>query len=280
MENLLLKNAPLKILVPINTIPRMLNPILINFVKNTKSEIIFFHVIPGFWKKLLIKNESENLYSDKINQWAEKNIKNKKTFKVHIESGIITDKIVEFSEKKKCNLIFFDMRNSEKNNDEHNKLIQQVVRYSKKTIFVSKQKKISKILCAVDGSPSSRKALNSAIQFCKILSCKLTVLHIFPPIDFNPIGLDEHIVRKFNKDFEQKRQAQMDAFLKKSEFKNLKKIYLKGSPASTILDYSEDNKINLIVMGAKGQSLMHDIFVGSTVERVLPYARCSLLIVR
>jgi nucleotide-binding universal stress UspA family protein len=51
-------------------------------------------------------------------------------------------------------------------------------------------------------------------------------------------------------------------------------------PASTILELAEDGKFDLIVMGAKGHGLVDNIFLGSTVEKVMPFSTCSLLIVR
>lgn len=106
---------------------------------------------------------------------------------------------------------------------------------------------------------------------------------MLPKIDFNPSGLDEHIVRKFEIEFKQKCIKQIDKFLKRFDLDSLKgtkKVYMIGSPASTILMMAENKKCDLVVMGAKGTSLLHDIFVGSTVERVMPFTPCSLLIVR
>jgi nucleotide-binding universal stress UspA family protein len=53
-----------------------------------------------------------------------------------------------------------------------------------------------------------------------------------------------------------------------------------GSPAETIVKTARDGKYDLIVMGHKGYSRVHQYLVGATTDRVSHLASCSVLIVR
>lgn len=53
----------------------------------------------------------------------------------------------------------------------------------------------------------------------------------------------------------------------------------KGDPGTEILAVAEERQADLIVAGARGGSLIEDLFVGSVAERLLRFAHCSVLLV-
>lgn len=288
LEKKLANKSALKILIPTDFIQplRSVISILGHLGKKLSLDVALIHVTPFPWRTQL--NDNPKLVEMKISQrlgvWASKLFKSKKKYKTFIGEGNIADEICSKAEKFKADLILFE---EEKSKNIYTRgtgtIAQQIVRYSNKSVFICKSTKLSSVLCAVDGSKSSGKALNSAIQICKLLSGKLIILHALPKIDYNPSGLDEHIIRKFDIEFKNNCVKKMDKFLSRFNLASLKtvnKIYTRNTPATSILEIAEDKKINLIVLGAKGHSLMHNLFVGSTVEKVMPFSPCSLLIVR
>lgn len=52
-----------------------------------------------------------------------------------------------------------------------------------------------------------------------------------------------------------------------------------GSPAAEILKLADERKADLIIAGARGASGMRRLLVGSVADRLLKFARCSVLIV-
>ena len=278
------KNS-IKILIPTDLVSpaQMITPALSHLSKKIQLEIGVIHVAPKYWKIPLLRNIESNAPLElSLQHWGKKLPKGDNPISFHLCRGNVAEEIIHLSNKLRTNLILIEENNKVKTyENEPGLLTRQLIRYSNKPVWVCKTKKMSKILCAIDGSKPSKTALTSAIELAKKFSCHLTVLHVFPEVDFNPSGLDEHIVRKFESEFERKCTNKIDRFLQKTDLQSLKrvkKIYHKGLPASIILEMSEKNKIDLIVIGAKGHSLLHDLFVGSTAEKVIPFTPCSLLV--
>lgn len=286
LEKLLLKKASLKILIPTDlSTPQSIVPTLSQLMKKVSMEVTLMHVSPQSWQMFQLKNDHpDNTIPHKLLKLANKLPKGKKKHQLFLCQGAVVDEIIHTSKRLKTDLIVFDEEKEAKTySNETSTIARQVIRYSNKSVLICKKNKLSKILCAVDGSRSSHKALISAIQLCKLFSCKLIILQVLHQYDFDRRGLEEHVIRKFEEEFKQKCVKKMRAVIKNLDthlLKSVKNYYIKGTPASTILDIAKDEKIDLIVMGAKGHSLLHDIFIGSTVERTLPFTPCSLLIVR
>jgi nucleotide-binding universal stress UspA family protein len=287
LEKKLSSKTPLKILIPtdLSLPPHSIIATLSRITKMISFEVNLLHVVPPFWQRLFKSdNEVKESTTLKLLNWGVKLPKGKKPCQIFLAEGNIAKEIASKAKQLNIDLICFEEKKiANIYSNETSAITQQVVRYSNKSVWICKNTKFTSILCAVDGSRSSQNALNSAIQLCKLFSCKLTILNVLPKIDFNPSGLDEHIVRKLEIDFNKKCIKEIDTFLKRFDLdalKGTKIISMIGSPASTILMMAENKNFDLIVMGAKGNNLLHDIFVGSTVEKVMPFTPCSLLIVR
>jgi len=53
-----------------------------------------------------------------------------------------------------------------------------------------------------------------------------------------------------------------------------------GNPAQAIVKVAEEHKFDLIVVGAKGHSLLRNLAVGSVCDAVLHNAPCPVLVIR
>jgi nucleotide-binding universal stress UspA family protein len=56
--------------------------------------------------------------------------------------------------------------------------------------------------------------------------------------------------------------------------------YLRGSPVVEILNFAEDENIDLIVMASHGRTGLSRLLMGSIAEGVMRKARCPVLIVK
>ena len=54
---------------------------------------------------------------------------------------------------------------------------------------------------------------------------------------------------------------------------------LRGKPGAAILDYAEENDVDLIIMASHKPELM-DYLIGSTAARVVRHAKCSVMVIR
>lgn len=55
---------------------------------------------------------------------------------------------------------------------------------------------------------------------------------------------------------------------------------LHGDPATQIVQFAEDEGVDLIVMGTHGRTGLKHLLMGSVAEHVLRHARCPVLVVR
>jgi nucleotide-binding universal stress UspA family protein len=278
------KKPELKILIPsdLNSNQLAITFLLKQLKSKFKTEATVLHVIDSFLQDLPLPYPLESNINQLMYDKTSKLPKLSKPYNVLIEKGHISEKIVAVAKKTKTNLILTEERGKYFHKNHIGNVRQKIVRYSKKSVWVCKSNKLSKVLCCVDGSRSSAKALNNAIQLCKAFNCHLTILYVLPKIDFNPFGLDQHIVVQLNTGFKKKWTSYMDKFLAKFNYQGLKKVehmYKKGKAAETILDTAEENKYDLIVIGRQGHSILHEIFIGSTVEQVMLFSPCSVLII-
>jgi nucleotide-binding universal stress UspA family protein len=152
--------------------------------------------------------------------------------------------------------------------------------------------RFSKILVAIDGSDHSMKAAEYAIDLAKDNRTQLIALAV---LDITKIGyaastfiaspthgLDE---------LEQKRK-EANEWLDKvgkliaSQKANNDDIQFKSqieesmSVAGTIVDYAENQNIDLIVVGSRGRSGFKKLLLGSVASTIVTYATCPVLVIK
>lgn len=137
-----------------------------------------------------------------------------------------------------------------------------------------------KILVGYDGSEGSRTALLHAISLAKTLHSEVWALWVRGSLPHYPETVDE---------IEEEREA-ADAFFQRiaeelRAFSETHGIEIRadnrsGHPAQTILQYAEEGRFDLIVLGHKGHSGLWGRFLGHTTDKVSENAHCSVLIVR
>jgi nucleotide-binding universal stress UspA family protein len=57
-------------------------------------------------------------------------------------------------------------------------------------------------------------------------------------------------------------------------------VFLKGTPAEEILDYAEDNDIDLVVMGTHSLTGIKRFLIGSVAEKILRHSKIPVMIIR
>lgn len=136
---------------------------------------------------------------------------------------------------------------------------------------------LSKILVAVDGSKYSDKAFEYAISIIQNHKQQLLIVHVIENLgnigysNFNQLKQDSQII--------------LHKYITKAESKGLKSslriIEDEGnSPAEKILDISEKEKIDTIIVGTKGQKPSEPFLLGSTSYKVAHYSKCTVIIVK
>lgn len=154
--------------------------------------------------------------------------------------------------------------------------------------------RFSKILVGIDGSDQSIKAAEYAIDIAKRYSAQLialTVLDIskvrYSPSTFivPPVyGLKElEIMQKEAQEWLDK----VDKLIKQEKHSNnnntiqlTSQIEESMSVPGTIIDYAENQNIDLIVVGSRGRSGFAKLLLGSVASTVVTYATCPVLVTK
>lgn len=138
--------------------------------------------------------------------------------------------------------------------------------------------KIRKILCPVDMSENSQKALQAAKELQTAFSSTLDIVHILPThIIEDRITLSEDKDRA-RKDIREQTNALFSKFLSDSDVRGTGLI-IEGDPFRQIASFSADNAIDLIVTGARGLSFIQGMLIGSVTDALLKSSPCPVLVI-
>ena len=144
--------------------------------------------------------------------------------------------------------------------------------------------RFKRILCGVDFSQPSVLAFDTAVELARAFKAELHIIHVieaYPVVsDWMPVsGVNEAAVA-----LEEKAREAMAALIGTAEKAfNGNAVTTEVTPGRAfveILNRARERQVDLIALGAKGLTLIEEAFTGSTAERVLKAATCSVLIVR
>jgi nucleotide-binding universal stress UspA family protein len=136
-----------------------------------------------------------------------------------------------------------------------------------------------KIAVAFDGSDGSRKALQVALHLARADKRKLHMIFVgeMPQYPGVPSETNEERAR-FDAIF-QKLAKEAAAAAKKLGVEVLPNQRM-GHPAQALVRYVKDAGIGLLVVGHHGHSKFWGTFMGTTADKVVRHAICSVLVVR
>jgi nucleotide-binding universal stress UspA family protein len=144
---------------------------------------------------------------------------------------------------------------------------------------------IKKIAFCTDFSENADQAFDMAFDLTQKYQAQLLLIHVVPPLVFpSPVMEDfisEQASLQFSEDAIQRAMEQIEKnYLgKMGDYKNTLVRVLSGHPASEILNFVDQENVDLVVMGTRGFTGLAHFFLGSTAEKVVRRADCSVLTV-
>ena len=277
-----------KILVPV-TLEKNRNSHLetaVTLAKTFKSQIIMIHVLP------------EEAKHESVNQYVLKHVKKDLdavirdlhledvTIKRIIEYGNTFDRIITTAEDEDVNLILFS-NFIEQHNGKYSMdvVAEKLVRKSDKPVWMVKEGDKTfpeAMLCTVDFSDASRRALNNAIKIARTFKKRLYILNIMTPVgnNFSPrysIDFEEE-----NKKIARENEKLFEEFLAEFNFTDVdyETILEKGEPATEILSFVSRKNIDLLFMGATGKTFLQRVLLGSVTEKLIRELPSSMVITK
>jgi len=134
----------------------------------------------------------------------------------------------------------------------------------------------SRILVGIDGSPYSMEAGQRALELALAFGGEVHALTVLD------IPFERSILYGVLQEAERKSFPPLQTLAGQGERLGVRVVteIREGSPYATIVKYSEENKIELIVLGTYGRTALGNILMGSVVERVATISPLPTLVVK
>jgi nucleotide-binding universal stress UspA family protein len=137
----------------------------------------------------------------------------------------------------------------------------------------------SKLLVAVDGSESAKRAFTKSVYLAKQCKSRLDIIHVVLGSTYGGDSAATFLLieelkergRKLLEDY--KTQAKRDGVQPET-------LLEVGDHAQVIIDIANKEGYDLIIMGSRGLSLFKDLLLGSVSFKVMHHARCAVMVVR
>jgi len=246
-----------------------------------------YHVV----LKEVLSRTKENLQANYIGQ-----------IQTHLLTGYPAEQIVSFAEEHKPDLLVLGARGLRSTlGILLGGVAQQVVEYVNCPVLTVRSpfQGLRKVLIAVDGSTHSQYSLKF-LQYCPLpQDVNFHAINVLPP-EITPEMLGQYwrmdmevappvMTEPMQEQLLQQNKAEEEAgkrILQNSEkiLENLKhpliKILKRGDAATEILDYANEESVDLIITGSRGLSEFRGWLLGSVSRKLVHYATCSILIVK
>ncbi len=147
---------------------------------------------------------------------------------------------------------------------------------------------LKKILCPLDFSDFSVRALKTSVELADKFKAKIILCHIvneipnmntaYDAIDYQP---QLQNIQEFVQEMQVVSTNQLDELAKKyGKSVPYEKKVATGMPADEIVQMAKEEKIDLIVLTTHGRTGLSRIFMGSVAEGVIRHAPCPVLSIR
>ncbi len=254
----------------------------IDLAKRFNSEIILLHV--------LTDNSNFNQYQDLIKKESERQLQAvhskitdneiQKVTQV-IRKGNKFHEINQLAEEEDVNMILIGSGEmGSKDKSRIGTTTKRVIETSTKPVWVMTEQStgsIKSIVCPVDLSAPSRRALKNAIHLARHFKARLTILYVTESFRDLLDGLE---VKLEGENTSNEFEKELSGFLKGFDFYdvNWEKKLLLGKPATEILKALEGHgSETLLVMGTTGRTGLNKLLVGSVTEKVTRALPCSFI---
>lgn len=146
----------------------------------------------------------------------------------------------------------------------------------------------ARILVCIDGSESSVRAADHAVEMAKKHDAQLMALNVVVSqlgYAYSSVGLvTPGSINDLLEKAKQEAKKWFDEVEKKAAAQGVGlKTEVVASPTSVvpaIVDYAEKNMADLIVLGTKGRSGFKKLLLGSVASGVVTYATCPVMVVK
>jgi len=255
----------------------------IYLAKKFNSQVTLMHVI----KNGSLSKDLKEIVKESLEEKLTKISNDIEAEGVHVrnilvEFGVPFEKIIHEAQQNDYNVIVAGA-GSNKDNGVYKlgTTVQKLMRKNQIPLWVVKDedfKGIGKIICPVDTSDASARALSNAIVLSDKFDAELTILNIYSPINVFSTRFE---VDNFQENATHKARQEKDlyAFLENFSLKNINHTIeiIDGEPYIEILNHIKARDTDLLLMGTTGKEGLSKLLMGSVTEKVTREVPCSFI---
>ncbi|MFZ2498046.1 universal stress protein [Methanosarcina sp.] len=137
------------------------------------------------------------------------------------------------------------------------------------------------IVLATDGSENTQRAISYGIELAKLSGATVHALYVVDTpsiISENWTAGKETIYEIIRADG--KKVISKVKKIGEASGVEVKEVILDGYPSNEIIDFAENNNIDLIVMGTLGKTGLEKFLMGSVAEKVVRGSKVPVMVVR
>jgi len=250
------------------------------------SEITLIHVIPKAPDSLVNLRTVRMAIRERLYDLSKELTKaGVRAVETVVEVGVAFDQIIQVSERLDVNVIAVGSGDqAEPGAGRLGVTAERLVRKASKPVWVVKAEGapvFKRMLCAVDFSDPSRRALANAIHLARTFQAELAVLHVGEFLTDLHVGTAT-IAAEAQSKYQLQERSDFDAFLKDFDFTDViwTKTVRQGGAHQEILKFAREWSADLLVMGSVGRSGLSRILLGSVAGKVLREMPCSVITVK
>ena len=137
----------------------------------------------------------------------------------------------------------------------------------------------AKILVAVGGSESSKKAFDKSVFLAQKCNSKLYIVHVVLDWEY---GGDSAATFELIDELRSKGKELLERCKKQALQSNVQVAILleQGDYSHEIIEVAKRKDCDLIIMGSRGMSPIKELMLGSVSLKVMHHASCPVLVVR
>lgn len=135
------------------------------------------------------------------------------------------------------------------------------------------------IIVGTDGTEYAKKAINTAVSLAELTGAKLYAVYVSDVSNITPTSVEWEMVAE---NIKLEAEAAFSYVRERAEAAGIKyeTVSLSGAAAQEIVQYANQIRADLIVVGATGKKAIERLILGSVSEKVIRNAKQQVLVVR
>lgn len=272
-----------RILIPIdiNTETEKLATKVKNIASEFDSSILLICTLPKELRNKSFAESLKNLAKEKLDS-LEKNIDGIEVSLKSVDFANPLENIIKYSRIENANVILLSpLLHKDKSDKTISALVQKIVRKSEKPVWIAKDsqnEQIKTILCPVDFSDASARALKNTLLMVKKHKAKIIILNTYLPYFISSLRIEVDL-KKENENLKTLHQQEMNSFLKQFSLEGVDhSILIKDGDTNQIINnIALEKNLDLIIIGTTGKNNFGKLLIGGVTEKLIREMPCSII---